>query len=142
MISDEPHRKSINFDFDTKKLEELTGSKTKAYYQIEKFMLENGFIHRQGSGYLSKETLQDYDIFALIEKMVYKFEWFYECYKKFDVARYYDDEALTYDRLISSVYEEKQNNEINQALSNTTNVDCDNNQDNAQEKQSKVRKRR
>ncbi len=53
-------RKAINFDIDTKKYEEYTGKKAPtAYAEVKKFLKKNGFEHRQGSGYVSKNSLDD-----------------------------------------------------------------------------------
>ena len=55
-------KKAINFDLDTKVLKEIyCKSKNpleylKAYKEIKGFMKENGFSHRQWSGYISKEA--------------------------------------------------------------------------------------
>ena len=50
-------RKAINFDLSTNTLEELfgKGNTKKPYADIKKFMEENGFEHRQYSGYVSVE---------------------------------------------------------------------------------------
>ena len=45
--------KAINFDLDTKELEKVfNGNTSKPYEIIKKFMHDNGFEHRQYSGYL------------------------------------------------------------------------------------------
>jgi pemK-like protein 1 len=48
-------RKAINFDLSTNTLEELfdKGNTKKPYADIKKFMEENGFMHRQYSGYVA-----------------------------------------------------------------------------------------
>ena len=56
--------KAINFDLDTKKLKDIYSKQTKkayntAYSDIESFMLDNQFTHRQGSGYISNMPLSD-----------------------------------------------------------------------------------
>ena len=56
-------RKAINFDLDTKKLKDaycVTNRPLeylKAYGEIKDFMKSKGFLHRQWSGYVSKEPL-------------------------------------------------------------------------------------
>ena len=80
-------RKAINFDIDTKKYEEYTGKKSPtAYAELKKFLKRNGFEHRQGSGYISKESLIDNDITALIINMTVTFDWFRYSIKQIDVT--------------------------------------------------------
>lgn len=63
-------RKALNFDLDTKKYEEITGkSAPTAYYQIQKFLENRGFEHRQGSGYVSSKSLNDAEITSLTRQM-------------------------------------------------------------------------
>jgi len=54
--------RSINFDLDTNKLKEHYPNKTytNAYEDIKRFLLKNGFEHRQGSGYISQKELSNY----------------------------------------------------------------------------------
>lgn len=80
-------RKAINFDIDTKKYEEYTGKHSPAAYEeIKRFLKRNGFEHRQGSGYISKESLSDNDITALMINMTITFDWFKYSIKQFDVT--------------------------------------------------------
>ena len=50
-------RKAINFDLSTNELESIFGKNntSKPYSDIKLFMEENGFTHRQYSGYVSVE---------------------------------------------------------------------------------------
>ncbi len=80
-------RKAINFDIDTKKYEEYTNKKSPtAYEEIRQFLLKNGFEHRQGSGYISKESLDDRKVTAIIINMSLKLEWMKHCIKQIDVT--------------------------------------------------------
>lgn len=80
-------RKAINFDIDTKKYEEYTGKKSpSAYDEIKRFLKKNGFEHRQGSGYVSKESLPDWKITAIITNMSLKLEWLDYSIKEIDVT--------------------------------------------------------
>ena len=47
--------KALNFDLDTENLKRYYPSSDyhKAYFDIKQFMIQNGFEHRQGSGYVS-----------------------------------------------------------------------------------------
>ena len=82
-------RKAINFDLDTNKLKEIYATEekkkfTQAYFEIKKFMKENGFSHRQGSGYISNNPMSDTDMAKFIKKLQNRFPWIYDCSKKID----------------------------------------------------------
>ncbi|MBR3255529.1 MAG: hypothetical protein IKF97_04875 [Clostridia bacterium] len=80
-------RKAINFDIDTKKYEEITGKKAPtAYAQIKIFLRKYDFEHRQGSGYVSKNSLNDGQIFAIIQDMSMKLDWLRNSVKQIDVT--------------------------------------------------------
>lgn len=80
-------RKAINFDIDTKKYEEYTGKKAPtAYAEVKKFLKKNGFEHRQGSGYVSKNSLDDLRITAIITNMTLTLKWLRFCVKEIDVT--------------------------------------------------------
>lgn len=80
-------RKAINFDIDTKKYEEFVKRPSPvAYKKIRNFLSKNGFEHRQGSGYVSKNTLNDGNVLAIITKMSIDFKWLKHCIKEIDVT--------------------------------------------------------
>ena len=80
-------RKAINFDIDTKKYEEYTGKKAPtAQAEVKKFLKKNGFEHRQGSGYVSKNSLDDLRITAIITNMTLTLKWLRFCVKEIDVT--------------------------------------------------------
>lgn len=79
--------KALNFDLDTKKYEEYTNEPAPtAYSEIRKFLNKNDFTHRQGSGYISKESLTDGKIFAIIQKMSMELEWLRYSVEQIDVT--------------------------------------------------------
>lgn len=82
-------RKYLNFDLDTNKLKEFYPNKnyTQAYDDIKKFLLKNGFEHRQGSGYISEKDMINLDIADIIKELNKKYSWLKDCCKTFD---YYD----------------------------------------------------
>jgi len=82
-------RKSLNFDLDTKKLKEhyLNKNYTEAYNDIKKFLIKNGFEHRQGSGYISEKEMSDGQITRLLKRMNKEYNWLRICCKTLD---YYD----------------------------------------------------
>lgn len=80
-------RKALNFDLDTKKYEELTGKASpSAYGIIKRFLKRNGFEHRQGSGYISKESMNDGKVFAIIQNMSMELEWLRGSVEEIDVT--------------------------------------------------------
>jgi len=62
-------RKSLNFDLDTNKLKEYYPNKnyTNAYEDIKKFLLKNGFEHRQGSGYISQKEMSTKEVADIMD---------------------------------------------------------------------------
>lgn len=79
-------RKAINFDLSTNELRAHFKNTAEAYNQIKDFMLQNGFEHRQYSGYASKEVMEDDDITLLVLNITNKLTWLYSCTQKFDVT--------------------------------------------------------
>lgn len=93
--------KAINFDLDSKALQKIYQSDNpfiylKAYKQINKFFTDNGFVHRQWSGYISKGKLFDYEIINLIDDMNTTFPWLRKCVKKFYVTDIGEQHDLIY----------------------------------------------
>ena len=78
--------KAINFDLDTNKLKEYYPRYQQAYRDLLNFFTSNGFLHRQGSGYVSKEKLTSADIVDLIGAFQKKYAWSGTCVKKIDVT--------------------------------------------------------
>ena len=81
-------RKFINFDLDTKALKEFYPSKDyrAAYSKIKVFMENNGFEHRQSSGYISVKPMKESQINKVILRMVHQFPWLGKCVNRFDVT--------------------------------------------------------
>jgi len=92
-------RKSLNFDLDTKKLKEHYPNKNyiEAYNDIKKFLLKNGFEHRQGSGYISEKEISKVKTLDIIKKLNNNHPWLETCCKTF----YYSDIRQEYDALLS-----------------------------------------
>ena len=79
--------KTINFDLNKKSLEQYYDKSWRnAYKEIKDFLKENGFEHRQWSGYVSKEKLDTIDMILLSEKLRKTFPWLEKCASRFDVA--------------------------------------------------------
>jgi len=80
-------KKAINFDIDTKKYKNYTKkSASTAYEEIKRFLKKNGFNHRQGSGYVSKTQVKDWEVMAIIMKMSIQLKWLKYCVKEMDVT--------------------------------------------------------
>ncbi|ECL3871071.1 vapd [Campylobacter upsaliensis] len=79
-------RKAINFDLSTEELKKHFEDTRKPYGLIKDFMLENGFEHRQYSGYASKEPISNEDVFSIVLKISRKFTWIGSCIKEFDIT--------------------------------------------------------
>jgi len=80
--------KAINFDLNVKNLKNYYSkvNHTKAYSDIRNYLSEKGFVHRQGSGYRSKEKLSDIETTAIVRGMGKKFPWLHKCVGEFDVT--------------------------------------------------------
>lgn len=80
-------RKAINFDINTKAYETLTNrSAPIAYYELRIFLEKNGFIHRQGSGYVSEYSMNQMEIHLLARKMADELPWTKSCIREIDVT--------------------------------------------------------
>ena len=75
-LLEEKHYKAINFDLDKQALESISPGKSKtAYTEIKKFMENNGFSHRQYSGYISNKEISNIELFDVLEKMLDVLPW-------------------------------------------------------------------
>lgn len=63
-----------------------SGDYHRAYYDMKTFFFKHNFIHKQGSGYVSKEKLNSQDVFLLIDDLCSEFPWIIECVEEFDVT--------------------------------------------------------
>lgn len=81
-------RKAINFDLDTANLKKYYPQKNyrQAYRDIKDFMVNNGFKHRQWSGYISIHKINDYDVKKITQNLTKKFVWLKKCVNRFDVT--------------------------------------------------------
>ena len=81
-------RKMINFDLDTNALKQFykAGDWHKAYYDIGSFLQKEGFEHRQGSGYITKDNISYAEVQVIVADMSSKFSWLNKCVNKFDVT--------------------------------------------------------
>lgn len=88
MLDEEYCVKAINFDLDTKALQQYYPSSNwrKAYDDIKEFLLANGFKHRQGSGYYSVQKIYKFELAAIIRDLSIQFKWLKQCTKQFDIT--------------------------------------------------------
>lgn len=101
-------RKAINFDLDTKALQKHYPKPKqwrKAYNDIEKFMKKEGFVHRQGSGYISERKLSMERIASISIKIKQAYPWLSICVNRFDVTDIGEQHDLTH--LITGKSKEK-----------------------------------
>ena len=98
---------AINFDLDTKEMEKSLGSATKGYGLLEKTFKEVGFVHRQGSGYVSVKKINRELVQDIIEYLVFKNIWFCDSVKTFD-ATIINEEKFSLENEIKAFKKEKQ----------------------------------
>lgn len=89
-------RKAINFDLSTNELKKHFNNTAEAYSQIKDFMLENGFTHRQYSGYASKEPMNEREVAKLARKLNKQLSWLSTCVQNFDVTDIGEQHDLTH----------------------------------------------
>lgn len=89
-------RKALNFDLSTNEVKKHFKHTAEAYNQIKDFMLDHGFEHRQYSGYVSKEMLDDDDITILTFKLSSQCPWLSSYVQKFDVTDIGEQYDLTH----------------------------------------------
>lgn len=78
--------KAINFDLNTKKMAQHFNHYTEGYAKLKSSFERQGFEHRQGSGYISKEKLNSQDVTLALKAIVKENLWLGECVKKIDVT--------------------------------------------------------
>ena len=86
-------RKAINFDLNNNLLKQYYPSKNykKAWKDINKYLENNDFIHRQYSGYVSKIGVSMAEVGNIIGKMSRKWTWLNKCVMEFDVTKVEDE---------------------------------------------------
>lgn len=79
-------RKAINFDLDTKEMAKYMENISQGYYNLEKSLKKFGFEHRQGSGYISNQKLDNIDLAKKLKQVVQENTWLTKCVKAIDVT--------------------------------------------------------
>ena len=93
-------RKAINFDLDTVKMREL-GIYPKGYQILKKQFKDQGFDHRQGSGYVSRDKLNSDLVHKVVGVLIHNIPWLAKCVKKIDVTDIGKQHDLT--RIIKNI---------------------------------------
>jgi virulence-associated protein VapD len=98
-------RKAINFDLDDNSLKIAYPKKSykQAWSDIKKFMLANGFTHRQYSGYCSIEPMSHAKVNKVIEDMIIALPWLTKC----DVVKEIDVTNIVAEYSLKHLLEEK-----------------------------------
>lgn len=86
--NDIKQRRAINFDLSIEKLMAFYSETNPkgAYKDIYNYFIQNGFEHRQGSGYCSKIKLTNSETLDIVNRMFKEMPWLDECSKKIDVT--------------------------------------------------------
>jgi len=81
-------RKAINFDLDDSLLKKYYPSKNykNGWRDIRNFLRKSNFIHRQYSGYVSKDCISMADVSAIVYNMSLHLKWLKKCAMEFDVT--------------------------------------------------------
>lgn len=111
------HIKCINFDLDTEKLlKHFPSGTSKPYGLIKKFLESKGFEHRQYSGYVSKEPLEEYQVDSIAQELGKNFTWLKDCIQKFDISNAVENMSLKEQIEDSALQQEKMDNLTTQAI--------------------------
>ena len=81
-------RKAINFDLNDNLLKKYYPSKSykNAWRDIKKYLINNQFVHRQYSGYVSIDSMSMAEAGNTIGKMARKWNWLNKSVIQFDVT--------------------------------------------------------
>lgn len=100
------HIKYVNFDLSTEELRKHFGKNTAEPYElIKQFFESKGFEHRQYSGYISKEPLDDVQVSLIADELGANFIWIESCMQEFDIVN--APEKTSYKEQIKAGAEEK-----------------------------------
>lgn len=88
MQTEEKSRMALNFDLNLHLLKKHYPSKryTKAYKDIERFLNDYDFIHRQQSGYVSRLPMSMVNLLSVVKRLSKEFYWLTLCAQVFDVT--------------------------------------------------------
>lgn len=122
-------RMMITFDLNQEKLKVYypkgnSQSETfykKAYGDIKKFMLKNGFLHRQYSVYISNDELSKQDVNMICDSIGRKLPWIGECINELDIT-FVGNEYSLKERIIHSCNEAQSDISADKVRQNSINI--------------------
>ena len=81
-------RKAINFDLNDSLLKKhyLSKNYKNGWRDIKRSLEKSNFVHRQYSGYVSKDCITMSDVLNLVTEMSKQLVWLKQCVKEFDVT--------------------------------------------------------
>jgi len=89
-------KKALNFDLNDHLLKIYYPSKNykKGWKDIQFYLKNSGFLHRQYSGYVSYDCITMNEVIQIITNMSLSFIWLKKCVKEFDVTIVGDEYSL------------------------------------------------
>ena len=89
-------KKALNFDISDSLLKQyyLSKSYKNGWKDINKYLVRYGFLHRQYSGYVSKDVISMIDVIQTVRNMAKYLKWIEYCIKEFDVTIVDDEYSL------------------------------------------------
>ncbi len=89
-------KKALNFDLNDSLLRKYYPSKNykKGWSDLKKYFINNGFKHRQYSGYVSKYPISMAEVVQVIKKLSSNYIWLKYCVKEFDVTIVSDEYSM------------------------------------------------
>ena len=89
-------KKALNFDLNDSLLRKYYPSRNykKGWSDLKKYFINNGFKHRQYSGYVSIDNISMTYVIQHIIEMSLLFKWLKYCVKEFDVTIVGDEFSL------------------------------------------------
>ena len=89
-------KKALNFGLSDALLRKYYPSKNykKGWSDLKKYFINNGFKHRQYSGYVSSNPISMTDVIQLIRNMSNYLYWLKYCVKEFDVTIVSDEYSM------------------------------------------------
>lgn len=102
MLISSKSRKALNFDISSNMLKKYYPSSNyrSGWNDIKLFLEKNNFIHRQYSGYVSKECIKMSEVLNIIVDLSMQLSWLKKCVKEFD-ATIVGDEFSLIDNIIA-----------------------------------------
>lgn len=81
---EEIKQKQITFDIDTNVAKKILGEKkyTNIYASIKKFMKDNGWVHIEGSVYMSRKPMSNMSVSHTIAKLKVQYPYLVKCIKR------------------------------------------------------------